>query len=825
MKNRKTFILYIIFLCFLSYSCGSGGSKDEKEPTESTKIVESKESSVKCNWSYKGGSLAGYYKDAFSIPDARDQIDYMKRIGMNTVALIVTWYQDHQTSIIINRDLERSVSDEGVIDLIKYIHEKGMEVNLKPHVDCQDGIWRGTVEPADVDAWFQSFNEFILYFAEIATENKVEIFTIGTEMASMTRDKNNWPFWHQLVDRIRSELKYQGQVTYAAHEFELLGQEDEGSNKTLNNNSGSGGIQYEREPLDYEFWKEFDFISTTVYYDVGSNKNLIEEVSTITSNWNSWKEKIKYVYDNYLYKNSNQLYLVLGEIGYRSVDYAHYHPYEISGPNGIGLSEEINNEAQSNCYEAIFQALCNSEDGLNFLKGAFWWQFEPKQAFEREYLKENNYYTPIKKPASDILLKYFEGNSNTVPPSRDLLADDGLLKAKLDFLSISNNDEELNRFFEIQGAASIEIAKDNSEYYNDSESSLYVEVANPPEDDRYTQIIYYFPENKDISSYNQIYAMIKCKSVIEHPDRYEFSFVLIDRNDTENLEYWQATNLLNYSTEWHESLFRIVDNGEGNPFKNQGSFYLPDWSGRANGILDLTDIIGFMLKITTLNEDSEQFPDISFWLDHIYLDYSSCEDKLPLVEDFDYEDKRMLNRDWKVTLGDNSIVYDTSLSSNGADNKSLELETSLPALTEAVRWGEITKTFCNTQDWSGYSSILISYRIISDFNRYSGKEISVGIVDKGSENEELWMKSGWYENFNSWEYINIPLIGISNQDDPWDKNLNGFVVPEWSEKQNGILDLNRITKLKLRINTTGDDAENKQFYDMTTIIDRIQLIE
>ncbi|ETR64803.1 MAG: hypothetical protein OMM_15323, partial [Candidatus Magnetoglobus multicellularis str. Araruama] len=179
------------------------------------------------------------------------------------------------------------------------------------------------------------------------------------------------------------------------------------------------------------------------------------------------------------------------------------------------------------------------------------------------------------------------------------------------------------------------------------------------------------------------------------------------------------------------------------------------------------------------------------WLDNIHLDQNVCSINYPIVESFEYLNERLMKRVWSVSTGDPSVEYEISLSSNYSlhNNQSLLLKTYLPSMDETVRWGEIIGSFCDVIDLTEYSYFRLSYKTTSSFKNFSGKEISVGIVDCGSESDELWMKSGWHENKSYWSSITIPLIGISSEDDPWLKDLNGFVVPVWAERQNGILDL------------------------------------
>ena len=196
------------------------------------------------NWSYRGASLAGYWHTSYESPNACAIVDYLAGIGANSVAVIVTWYQDSLTASTLAPDPQQTPTDESLADIIDYAHAQGLSVMLKPHVD-PGTEWRGEIGPDDEAAWFASFEDFVLHYARMAEAHDVELFCLGTEMASMTRGTARQSRWAQLAAQVRQE--YGGQITYAAHEYEVLGSE------TV-------------DPLPPEFWEPFDYAATTVYY-------------------------------------------------------------------------------------------------------------------------------------------------------------------------------------------------------------------------------------------------------------------------------------------------------------------------------------------------------------------------------------------------------------------------------------------------------------------------------------------------------------------------------------------------------------------------------
>ena len=93
--------------------------------------------------------------------------------------------------------------------------------------------------------------------------------------------------------------------------------------------------------------------------------------------------------------------VLIGEVGYRSIDFTHKEPWRTSGIIKKGCSG-FNEELQAQCYEAILKAL----DGIAWLDGLFLWQeaiHEPPQY----YLEHNLEYSIINKKAALIIQKYY----------------------------------------------------------------------------------------------------------------------------------------------------------------------------------------------------------------------------------------------------------------------------------------------------------------------------------------------------------------------------------------------------------------------------------
>lgn len=130
-------------------------------------------------------------------------LEHLRSTGANWVAFTVTWYQETIDATEIfpvygkakSKDgyyIYETATPESIVKIIKYGKELGFKVFLKPHIDVLDDEWRGNVNPRDAKKWFESYGAFILYYAKIAHELNVELFSISTELNAMERYSEAW---------------------------------------------------------------------------------------------------------------------------------------------------------------------------------------------------------------------------------------------------------------------------------------------------------------------------------------------------------------------------------------------------------------------------------------------------------------------------------------------------------------------------------------------------------------------------------------------------------------------------------------------------------
>jgi hypothetical protein len=265
----------------------------------------------------------------FGFENVRNSLDEIKATGANFVALVDTWYMDQTDSNSIEADPVKSHTEAELTETIQEIHARGMQILLKPHVDVQDGTWRGYIQPADPGAWCDSYINFIEHFAQIAENNGVELFSIGTELASISGSQYD-PCWDQIFAAV--EATYSGELTYAA------------------NWDGYDQVS---------FWGRVDVAGIDAYFSTSDAQQ--PALADLVAGWNPWIEQIE------AWQATIGKPVIFTEIGYRNVDYCAQNPWSFDD------GRPANCECQARAYEAALQAWA----GKPWFGGMFWWNWFP----------------------------------------------------------------------------------------------------------------------------------------------------------------------------------------------------------------------------------------------------------------------------------------------------------------------------------------------------------------------------------------------------------------------------------------------------------------
>ncbi len=106
---------------------------------------------------------------------------------------------------------------EAVKRAVKQAHAEGLKVLLVPHLWVETGGWRALIDPGDDAAWARwaaSYRAFLLGWAKVAAEAKVEMFSVGVELRSWVTTTRAASF-AKIIEDVRAV--YPGKLTYAAN--------------------------------------------------------------------------------------------------------------------------------------------------------------------------------------------------------------------------------------------------------------------------------------------------------------------------------------------------------------------------------------------------------------------------------------------------------------------------------------------------------------------------------------------------------------------------------------------------------------------------------
>lgn len=155
---------------------------------------------------------AGWYAS----PAAAEAVDRMADTGIDHVCVIVCVNADTVHSTRQYRDFVNTPSDLEVARIIERIHAKGMRVQLRPMLECHDGLQRyfvnfpddGLIIPGHPytywQQWFASFEARCVYYARLARETGCAVYGLDSELDQTARQNAHW---QRVVQAVRAEFK------------------------------------------------------------------------------------------------------------------------------------------------------------------------------------------------------------------------------------------------------------------------------------------------------------------------------------------------------------------------------------------------------------------------------------------------------------------------------------------------------------------------------------------------------------------------------------------------------------------------------------------
>jgi len=306
-----------------------------------------------------GITFADWSTNGYSQASADRGLATIVAVGATHLVIIATAYQAdpqaNEVRFVNARTGARTPSATAVRHALERALSLGMKVAIKPHVDLDDGSWRGRIAPSDPNTWFKSYQDFILPWVELAESVSATQFMIGTELAGTIQHAQ---LWRETIDKIRAV--FSGKLIYAASWDEAA---------------------------KVPFWRDLDFAGIDFYFPITTRND--PSRFEILAGWQSWLERL------HLLHQQTHRQILLTEIGYRSVDGAGLRPYEIGNEAAPDLQE------QADLYWAAMQAT----SAESWIAGLYWWNWLANGAGG----EDNTDYTPSGKLAEKELRNSWKG--------------------------------------------------------------------------------------------------------------------------------------------------------------------------------------------------------------------------------------------------------------------------------------------------------------------------------------------------------------------------------------------------------------------------------
>lgn len=283
---------------------------------------------------------------------AVESMTKLKETGANWITIAFQALQDTAQSTIINFWDEPVVTDREIEFAVELAHQLGLSVCLKPVVNCRNGTWRAHINFFDRDIpgeptwgqWFESYERFILHYAEMAERLDCEMFCVGCEMVQSDRREQEW---RKLIQKVRGV--YHGLVTYNCD-------------------------KYQEEYVAW--WDAVDVISSSGYYPISIMPQRVAELRKFAA--------------------QVQKPFMFMEVGCMNVKGAAEQPHNWSIEGKISMDEQVR------FYETLFSLFDNEP----WFYGYMLWDW-PAQLYSEEEAKYHRGYCFYRKPAEEVVRRSF----------------------------------------------------------------------------------------------------------------------------------------------------------------------------------------------------------------------------------------------------------------------------------------------------------------------------------------------------------------------------------------------------------------------------------
>jgi hypothetical protein len=302
----------------------------------------------------RGANVTAYSPDGLNTGQANAALQNLRAQGADEVVFPVLWFMADKTSSEIAPKADQTPSDDSVIAAVREAKTMGLRTAIAPHINVDDGTFRGEIEPADRAAWYASYRTMLEHYASLAQRANAGMLVVGSELVSMTKDTDAW---EALIAAARN--RFVGQLTYAANWVD--------------------------EAEQVQFWGKLDSVGIDAYMPLTPD-DPDPSIDELQDAWQPYITRMRKVGDD------AGKPVLLTELGYTSREGTAQAPAtEGDGP--------VSEQAQANAYAGAFRALGHQD----WISGMLIWDWSAEGRIGP------GDYSPQGKLAQAVMRRWFGG--------------------------------------------------------------------------------------------------------------------------------------------------------------------------------------------------------------------------------------------------------------------------------------------------------------------------------------------------------------------------------------------------------------------------------
>lgn len=303
----------------------------------------------------RGMNLTSYTLDGLSAPAADRALERLAASGTRWVAIVLPFRTAGRTASTIETD-GRTPSDAAVEHAAAKARALGLQVWLKPHVNPDDGTFRGDLAPDDRDGWWAAYTALVTRTADLAARVGADGLVVGTELTSLAQDEDRW---RGLIAEVRRRLPA-ATLTWAANWVD-----------------GAEAVR---------FWDALDLVGVDAYMPLAPGGPPDPDVAALVTAWQGHVARLEAL------AARTGRPVVFTELGYESRSGSTRAPAQ---PAAGAVDEGL----QARAYEAVYRVFA----GRPWFRGVFWWDWSAEE------LGDPGSYHPHGKQAEAVLRRFNAG--------------------------------------------------------------------------------------------------------------------------------------------------------------------------------------------------------------------------------------------------------------------------------------------------------------------------------------------------------------------------------------------------------------------------------